>query len=59
MTINIRRVVTGHDEHGKAVVRIDDWVFRMMTLVCSHATFPRLPYESACNSNGSMFTKRQ
>ena len=24
MTINIRRVVTGHDTHGKAVVRIDD-----------------------------------
>jgi quercetin dioxygenase-like cupin family protein len=24
MTINIRRVVTGHDAHGKAVVRIDD-----------------------------------
>ncbi len=24
MTINIRRVVTGHDEHGKAVVRIDE-----------------------------------
>ena len=24
MTINIRRVVTGHDTNGKAVVRIDD-----------------------------------
>jgi quercetin dioxygenase-like cupin family protein len=24
MTINIRRVVTGHDENGKAIVRIDD-----------------------------------
>lgn len=24
MAINIRRVVTGHDAHGKAVVRIDD-----------------------------------
>jgi len=24
MTINIRRVVTGHDAHGKAVVKIDD-----------------------------------
>jgi quercetin dioxygenase-like cupin family protein len=24
MTINIRRVVTGHDAHGKAIVRIDD-----------------------------------
>ena len=24
MTINIRRVVTGHDANGKAVVRIDD-----------------------------------
>ena len=24
MTVNIRRVVTGHDAHGKAVVRIDD-----------------------------------
>jgi len=24
MTINIRRVVTGHNENGKAVVRIDD-----------------------------------
>ncbi len=24
MAINVRRVVTGHDENGKAVVRIDD-----------------------------------
>ena len=24
MAINIRRVVTGHDANGKAVVRIDD-----------------------------------
>jgi hypothetical protein len=24
MAINVRRVVTDHDEHGKAVVRIDD-----------------------------------
>ena len=24
MTINIRRVVTGHDANGKAIVRIDD-----------------------------------
>ena len=24
MTINIRRVVTGHDAHGKSIVRIDD-----------------------------------
>jgi mannose-6-phosphate isomerase-like protein (cupin superfamily) len=24
MTLNIRRVVTGHDENGKAVVRVDD-----------------------------------
>lgn len=24
MTIHIRRVVTGHDVHGKAIVRIDD-----------------------------------
>ena len=24
MAINVRRVVTGHDEHGKAVVKIDD-----------------------------------
>jgi hypothetical protein len=24
MPINIRRVVTGHDANGKAVVRIDD-----------------------------------
>jgi quercetin dioxygenase-like cupin family protein len=24
MTVNIRRVVTGHDAHGKAIVRIDD-----------------------------------
>ena len=24
MTINVRRVVTGHDAHGKAIVRIDD-----------------------------------
>lgn len=24
MTINVRRVITGHDENGKAVVKIDD-----------------------------------
>jgi hypothetical protein len=24
MAINVRRVVTGHDEHGKTVVKIDD-----------------------------------
>lgn len=24
MTVNVRRVITGHDENGKAVVRIDD-----------------------------------
>jgi hypothetical protein len=35
------------------------WVFRTMTLACIHATFPLLLYESACNSSGSMSTKRQ
>jgi hypothetical protein len=35
------------------------WVFRMMTLACIYATFARLPYESACNSRGSISTKRQ
>ena len=35
------------------------WVFRMMTLACSHAAFLHLPYESACNSSGSMSTNRQ
>jgi quercetin dioxygenase-like cupin family protein len=24
MTIKVRRIITGHDEHGKAVVKIDD-----------------------------------
>ncbi len=36
-----------------------DWVFRTTTLACIHATFPLLLYESACNSSGSMSTKRQ
>jgi len=35
------------------------WVFRMMILACSHATFLSLPYESACNDRGSRSTKRQ
>ncbi len=35
------------------------WVFRMMTLACSRATFLRLFYESACNARGSRSTKRQ
>jgi hypothetical protein len=35
------------------------WVFRKMTLAFIHAAFPLLPYESACNSSGSMSTKRQ
>jgi len=35
------------------------WVFRKMTLAFIHAAFPLLPYESACNSRGSMSTKRQ
>jgi predicted transcriptional regulator len=36
-----------------------DWVFLMMILASIHAAFPRLPYESACNSSGSKSTNRQ
>jgi len=35
------------------------WVFRTLTLACSHAAFPILPYESDCNPKGSISTKRQ
>jgi hypothetical protein len=46
--------------HNRTIHTIDrDWVFRALTLACSHATFLVLPYESACNPKGSMSTKRQ
>ncbi len=41
------------------IIGISTWVFRKMTLAFIHAAFPLLPYESACNSRGSMSTKRQ
>ena len=37
----------------------DPWVFRTLTLACSHATFLVLPYENDCNPKGSISTKRQ
>jgi quercetin dioxygenase-like cupin family protein len=40
MALHVRRVITGHDDHGKAIVQIDE--------VCTHAASGR-PGATACN----------
>ena len=40
MALRVRRVITGHDAHGKAVVKIDE--------VATHL-FPRRPGATVCN----------